>query len=67
MSTYAGGQVIKNLRLLASKFELDQKSTQVDAQVDASGWPNETQVEHKSKTCVDLWQRERGEYDKPGL
>ena len=23
-------------------------------QVDASGWPNETQVERKSKTCVDL-------------
>ena len=22
-------------------------------QVDASGWPNETQVERKSKTCVD--------------
>ena len=38
-------------------------STQVNAsprkslQVDASGWPNETQVQRKSKTCVDLGVR----------
>ena len=56
-----GGQTVKNLRLLASKFELDQtqrKSTQVchkSMQVDASGWPNEMQVEPKSKTCIALW------------
>ena len=30
------------------------KSSQVDA-VDASGWPNEMQVERKSKTSVNLW------------
>ena len=29
------------------------KSTQA-TKVNASGWPNETQVERKSKTCVDL-------------
>ena len=48
-----GGQTVKNLRRLASKFELDQ-SQRKSTQVDASGWPNETQVERKSKTCVDL-------------
>ena len=48
-----GGQTVKNLRLLASKFELDQ-SQRKSMQVDASGWPNETQGEGKSKTCVDL-------------
>ena len=56
-----GGQTVKNLRRLASKFEVDQsqhKSTQVVTsccklmQVDASGWPNETQVERKSKTVL---------------
>ena len=56
-----GGQTVKNLCLLVSKFELDQsqrKSTQVcrkSIQVDASVWPNEMQVEPKSKTCVALW------------
>ena len=44
-----GGQTVKNLCLLASKFELDQ-SQRKSSQVDASGWPNETQVQ----TCVDL-------------
>ena len=29
------------------------KSTQVNA----GGWPNEIQAEHKSKTCADLWVR----------
>ena len=43
-----GGQTVKNLRLLESKFELDQ-SQRKSMQVDASGWPNETQVERKSK------------------
>ena len=41
-----GGQTVKSLRLLASKFELDQsqrKSTQVGGQ-----------TKRKSKTCVDL-------------
>ena len=48
-----GGQTVKNLSLLASKFELDQSQCK-SSQVDASGWPNETQVECKSKTCGDL-------------
>ena len=45
-----GGQTVKNLRRLAYEFELDQsqrKSTR-------NAIPNETQVERKSKTCVDL-------------
>ena len=46
-----GGQMEKNLRLLASKFELDQsqrrrKSTQVDGQT--------KRKLNASKTCVDL-------------
>ena len=48
-----GGQTVKNLRLLASKFELDQ-SQHKSMQVVASGWPNEMQVERKSKTCINL-------------
>ena len=48
-----GDQTVKNLRPLASKFVLDQ-SQRKSSQVDASGWPNEMQVECKSKTCVDL-------------
>ena len=48
-----GGQTVKNLRLLASKFELDQSQCKM-SQVDASGCPNETQVERKSETCFDL-------------
>ena len=38
---------------LAYEFELDQ-SERKSSQVKASGWPNETQVDRKSKTCVDL-------------
>ena len=53
MRFYNNRLLANNLRLLASKFELDP-SQRKSAQVDASGWPNETQVEHKSKTCVDL-------------
>ena len=51
-----GGQMVKNLCLLVSNLN----STKVNAsrhksmQVDASRWPNETQVELKSKTCADL-------------
>ena len=48
-----GGQMVKNLCLLACKFELDQ-SQRKSTQVVASGWPNKTQVERKSKTCIDL-------------
>ena len=48
-----GGQTVKNLHLLASKFELNQSQCK-STQVDASGWPDKTQVECKSKTCVDL-------------
>ena len=40
------GQTVKNLRRLAYEFS----STKVNAGV----WPNETQVERKSKTCVDF-------------
>ena len=45
--------MVKNLHLLASQFELDE-SPRKSMQVDANGWPNETQVERKSKTCLDL-------------
>ena len=48
-----GGQTLKNLSRRASKFELDQ-SPRKSSQVNASGRPNETHVELKSKTCVDL-------------
>ena len=41
-----GGQTVKNLCPIWAQ----PKSTQVHA----SGWPNETQVERKSQTCVDL-------------
>ena len=49
-----GGQMAKNVRWLEldlSGFELDQ-SQRKSSQVDASGRPNETQVERKSETCV---------------
>ena len=48
-----GAQTVKTLRLLASKFELGQ-SQRKSTQVVPSGWPNEAQVERKSKTCFDL-------------
>ena len=48
-----GGQTVKNLHLLASKFELDQSQHKY-MQVVASGWPNEMQIERKSKTCINL-------------
>ena len=47
-----GGQTVKNLRRLAYKFELHQ-SQHTSSQIHASGWPNETQGERKSKTCID--------------
>ena len=50
VSTCAGWP---NSKKLASKFELDQSQCK-SSQVNTSGWPNETQVEHKSKTCVNL-------------
>ena len=40
---------MKNLCRLAYECEFDQST-----QIIASGRTNETQVEHKSKTCVDL-------------
>ena len=46
-------KTVINLCQLTNEFELKQshpKSTQVNA----SGWPNETQAECKSKTCDDL-------------
>ena len=60
-------ETVKNLCLLASKFELDQsqrKSTQVVAsrrkssQVDASGWPNGRKLNANPKlalTCESVW------------
>ena len=53
VSTCVGWPNGENLRRLAYEFELDQ-SKRKSSQVHASGWPNETQVERKSKTCVDL-------------
>ena len=47
------GQTVKNFRWLTNEFELDHSQPK-SSQVHASGWPNETQVEGKSKTCVDL-------------
>ena len=40
-----GGERAKNLRRLAYEFELD---------FNASGRPNETHGERRSKTCIDL-------------
>ena len=60
-----GGQTVRNLRLLASKFELNQsprKSKQVHArprkstQVHASGWPNETQVQNLRRLASPFGQ-----------
>ena len=48
-----GGQTVKHLRRLGYEFELGQCQRK-SKQVNASGWPNETEVERKSKTCVDL-------------
>ena len=48
---------MKNLRRLACEFELDQ-SQRKSSQVDASRWPNETQVGCKLKlalTCESVW------------
>ena len=53
VSTCVGWPNGENLRRLAYEFELDQ-SKRKSSQVHASGWPNEMQVERKSKTCVDL-------------
>ena len=50
----------KNLASTCVEIWTRPKLTQVHAsrrksmQVDVSGWPNKTQVERKSKTCVDL-------------
>ena len=41
------------LRRHAYKFQLDQSHGK-SSQVNASGWSKETQIERKSKTCVDL-------------
>ena len=51
-----GGQTVRNLRLLASKFEVDQ-SQRKSSQVNASGWPNETQVARPklASTCESVW------------
>ena len=52
-----GGQTVKILRLPASKFELDQTQRKT-TKVDASGWPNETQLNASPKlasTCKSVW------------
>ena len=49
-----GGQMVKNFRRLAYEFELDQNQRKSSQVLHASGWPNEKQVERKSKTCVEL-------------
>ena len=52
-----GGQTVKKTCVY---LRPNVSSTKVNAsphksmQVDASGWPNETQAERKFKTCVDL-------------
>ena len=55
-----GGQTVKILRLLASKFELDQSQRKSAMQVHASGWPSE--IERKlnaspklASTCESVW------------
>ena len=51
-----GGQTVKNLRLLARKFDLDQserKSSQVNASA-RKAWPNEVASWPKSSTYVNL-------------
>ena len=48
-----GDQTVRNLCWLTYKFELDESQCK-SSQVYPSGWPNKTQVEHKSKTCIDL-------------
>ena len=50
-----GGQTVKNLRLLASKFELDQ-SQRKSLQVHASGWSNETQVQNLRRLASPFCQ-----------
>ena len=51
-----GGQTVKNLcpNLSSTKVNASQRKLM---QVDTSGWPNETQVECKSKTCIELQVR----------
>ena len=60
MSTCAGWPNGKKLASTCVQIWARQKSTQVHAsrwkpmQVHVSGWPYETQIERKPKTCVDL-------------
>ena len=60
MSTCAGWSNGKKLASTCVQIWARPKSSQVHAsrrksmQVNTSGWPNETQVERKTKTCVDL-------------
>ena len=69
MSTWAGWPNSKRLASTCGQIWARPKSTQVHAarrksmQVDTSGWPNETHVERKSKTCVDLRVRWPGVND----
>ena len=52
-----GGQTVKNCVYLHPNLSLTKvyTSPRKSTQVHASGWPNEMQVERKSKTCVYLW------------
>ena len=53
------GQTVKNVRLLACKFELDQserKSSQVNARA-RNAWPNGVASRPRFSTCVHLQVR----------
>ena len=51
-----GGQTAKTCIYLRSNLSSTKvnESPRKSMQVDASGWPNETQVERRSKACMDL-------------
>ena len=50
-----GGQTVKNLRRLAYEFELDQSQRKL-SQVNASGWPKETQVQNLRRLASSFGQ-----------
>ena len=62
-----GGQTVKNCVYLHPNLSLTKvyASPRKSTQVHASGWPNEMQVERKSKTCVYLWVCYRSVLDSP--
>ena len=62
-STWPNGLVCKKLASTCVRIWARPKSVQVDT----SGWPNETQVERKSKTCIDLLRLRAGPFGQAGL